>query len=421
LTSLPPPRLLGLNALIRIAAAASGQLFAFVLAERLGGRIGTGATLVGLIGACYFAVELLGAPLAGRAADRVGQRRVLRYGPVFGALSALVATAVVFEAGGVAALAGVLLVARLTEGLSAACAVPTTLVLLARATDGDARRRMRVMGAFEISSLLGMIAGFVLGGIGWDAAGIGAFLLLAPLYGAAWLLVGRPRAGEGAASALAPLAGTLRSLARERGNIAFGVAWLAVNAVVGVWIQQAPYLLKLPQRLATQTLVGGLSGRDIGLIFGAWGLIFLAGLVAWSLWGGLWPRQRTLAIALGGMLGVVATLAWINHGAPRLALALASAFIFVESGFAPAAFAHLADLTERLDASRGAALGLYSLLLAGGQLLGNVLGAPFAARWQMDGVLLFTGLAAVVALGGVAVMRARPSSVREPAVQRTTD
>ncbi len=67
----PPARLLALNALIRIAAAASGQLFAFVLAERLGARVATGAVLVGVIGACYFGVELLGAPYAGRVADRL--------------------------------------------------------------------------------------------------------------------------------------------------------------------------------------------------------------------------------------------------------------------------------------------------------------------------------------------------------------
>jgi hypothetical protein len=47
------------------------------------------------------------------------------------------------------------------------------------------------------------------------------------------------------------------------------------------------------------------------------------------------------------------------------------------------------DLSER-HASRGAALGLYSFVLAAGQLAGNVLGGPFAARWQMDGVLMPT-------------------------------
>ncbi len=83
--------------------------------------------------------------------------------------------------------------------------------------------------------------------------------------------------------------------------------------------------------------------------------------------------------------------------------------MLVESGFTPVALAHLADIAERHDASRGAALGLYSLLLGLGQLLGNVIGAPFAAKWQMDGVLVLTGILAVVALGAVRLTRASSS------------
>jgi MFS family permease len=94
------------------------------------------------------------------------------------------------------ALVAILLVARISEGASAACAVPTTLVLLSRATDTDPVRRMRVMGLFEVTSLVGMIVGFVVAGIGWEGLGARAFLLLAPIYVGAWLLVGRPAREE---------------------------------------------------------------------------------------------------------------------------------------------------------------------------------------------------------------------------------
>lgn len=404
-------RLLVINGLIRVAAAATGQLVAFLLAERMSARVGTGAALVGLVGASYFVAELAGAPIAGRLADRRGQRRILSLGPLFGIASAVVAAAAAFTQDSVPVLIAVLLLARLNEGLSAACAVPTTLVLLARATDGDPVRRMRIMGLFEITSLIGMVLGFALGGLGWDALGPGMFLTLAALYGGAWLLIDRQRRPEPQPPrAVHPVLATLGELARTRGNVGFAVAWLAVNAVVGVWIQQAPYLLKLPQRSELQGLVGGFSGGAIGAIFAVWGLTFLVGLGLWSWFGARWPRRRVLLVALAGMLGVVATLAAANHGAPRLVLGAAAVCILIESGFTPAAFAHLADITRRLDTSRGAALGLYAMMLGTGQLAGNVLGAPFAAKWQMDGVLLFTGLMAVIALGGVARVGAAPSS-----------
>ena len=97
--SMTARRLLTINALIRIGAAGSGQLFAFLLAERMARDTARGALLVGMIGAAFFLTELVGAPFAGRTADRVGQGRVLRWGPVFGVVSALVAALAALGAG----------------------------------------------------------------------------------------------------------------------------------------------------------------------------------------------------------------------------------------------------------------------------------------------------------------------------------
>ncbi|MFV1980236.1 MAG: MFS transporter [Rhodothermia bacterium] len=424
-------RLIAINALIRVAAAGSGQLFAFLLAERFAGRTATGALLVGTIGAAFFVTELLGAPYAGRMADKYGQLRILRTGPVFGVVSALVAAAVAVGAPGVMLLAGILFLARLNEGASAACAVPTTLALISRGTDGDPRRRTRVMGAFEISSMLGMISGFVIVGVAWDSIGAWAFLLLPPFYALAWYLVGRLESGnvvvdaeseyenyddedqerdegndegndEGRVEGEPPaVLSTLRLVARRPGAVAFGVAWLSVNAVVGLWIQQAPFLLSLPERSAEQALVGGFSGQQIGIIFAVWGLAFLLGIGLWVWLAPGWPRRRAMTVALVGMIGVVAALTAVNHGGHNLFLWVGVVFVLVESGFTPAAFAHLAELTRPLDATRGTAMGLYSVLLGTGQLVGNLLGGLFSAKWQMDGVLLLTAILAVIAFIGV--------------------
>jgi MFS family permease len=267
------------------------------------------------------------------------------------------------------------------------------------------------MGAFEVTSLVGMIGGYVLVGVVWDRLGTGAFLLLPPLYGVAWLLVGpggdqyapgedRGARDSSAAAERPSVVGVLRQLASLPGNVAFGISWLAINAIVGLWIQQAPFLLSLPERSATQALVGGFSGQQVGLIFAVWGAALLVGITLWSLLAPGMERRRAMSIALVGMLGVVASLAWYNHGGPAFVIWIAVALVLVEAGFTPAAFAHLAELTVPVDASRGAALGLYSVLLGAGQLLGNLLGGLFSARWQMDGVLGLTAMLAVVSLAG---------------------
>jgi hypothetical protein len=62
-----PDRLIAINVLIRIASAATGQILAFLVAERLTERLGagTGALLVGLLASSFYVTELLGAPVAG--------------------------------------------------------------------------------------------------------------------------------------------------------------------------------------------------------------------------------------------------------------------------------------------------------------------------------------------------------------------
>ncbi len=403
-------RLLLVNFIVRLCAAGSGQLFAFLVADRLSARLGLGSAVVGMIGASYFLTELSCAPFAGHFADKHGQIPVLRAGPIFGGVCGAIAALTAAWSLGPLALVGVLFFARAIEGLSAACAVPTTLVLLSRMTAGDVHHRVRSMGLFEITSMVGLISGYAGAGVGWDALGARAFLLLPVLYAVAWLLIGSGSEQPEPSRSSPEIWTVLRVLATDRNNVSFAVAWLAVNAVVGVWLQQAPYLLRAETRSTTQTLVGGYTGTTIGIIFGSWGVVFLGGIAAWSILGARIPKRTVLTLSLLAMFGVVFTLFAVNHGAPPALLALTIAFILIESGFTPVALAHLADITELHDTSRGAAVGLYSLVLGMGQLLGNVLGTPFAATWQMDGILAVTFGLAVIALAGVWFMRGSATS-----------
>lgn len=404
-----PARLIAANVLIRIPSAATGQILAFVVAGRMSAQLGdgAGALLVGLLAVSFYVTELVGAPIAGRIADKRGQIRILRWGPVFGALAVCGAAAAVLGLAPGALLVIGLLAVRVVEGLSAACAVPTTLALLSSASEAHPSSRLRLMGAFEIASLIGLIVGYVSAGVAWDALGARALLPFAAVYGLAWLLVRSESAvapTPTSQTADAPLRRSLRVLLRSPGVVPFILAWLAVNAVVGVWVQQAPYLLNLPARSPVQSLVGGYSGTTIGWVFGAWAALFLTGIGLWSVLAPAWSRPRTLLISLGGMLVVVGALALVNHGASRAFLAVAAIGVLVESGFTPASFAHMADLTDTHGDARGMAMGIYSMLLGTGQLAGTLLGAPVAAAWQMDGVLFATASLALIALAAVARM-----------------
>ena len=64
--------------------------------------------------------------------------------------------------------------------------------------------------------------------------------------------------------------------------------------------------------------------------------------------------------------------------------------LFVLAGATPAALGLLADVSERFPADRGAIMGLYSVFLAIGQIIGSLIGG-FAADWRgIDGMLIAT-------------------------------
>ena len=69
------------------------------------------------------------------------------------------------------------------------------------------------------------------------------------------------------------------------------------------------------------------------------------------------------------------------------------------SGSKDGAVSYLARLSAGLQPDRGLFMGLYSVVLGLGQLLGRWLGGPFADRWGMYGILALTAALGAVALG----------------------
>jgi MFS family permease len=111
-----------------------------------------------------------------------------------------------------------------------------------------------------------------------------------------------------------------------------------------------------------------------------------------------------MLFSITGVYLACIALAGINHlgtgFSPRLVLwiVLLMVGIFAESSFAPAALAYLADISEDAAKDRGLLMGLYSVFLGLGQLLGGGLGGVFAQVWGFDGLIYLTALLGFVAL-----------------------
>jgi predicted MFS family arabinose efflux permease len=92
--------------------------------------------------------------------------------------------------------------------------------------------------------------------------------------------------------------------------------------------------------------------------------------------------------------------------------------IMVQSGFTPAALAHLADITENHASDRGAIMGLYSVFLGLGQFIGASIGGPFVDWLGADGMVMINILlgifAGLLVMGLGAVERRERQKVEEP-------
>ena len=87
-------------------------------------------------------------------------------------------------------------------------------------------------------------------------------------------------------------------------------------------------------------------------------------------------------------------------------LAGGGAGLFVMAGATPAAVGLLADISEDFPGRRGAVMGLYSVFLAIGQIIGSLV-AGAAAQWRgIDGMLIASFALLAIALLPLGQLRA---------------
>jgi MFS family permease len=381
----------------------------------LGPNEKVGPITVSIIAALFYVSELVLSPIFGVISDRLGHHRVMQFGPMFG-VAAVLAT---WASTSLPIIAGT----RLLEGAATASSVPSILGFIAVASASDESLRGRASARFEAATLAGLLAGFAVAGFLWDTLHLGpaTFLINALIYGVSFAIYrwGVDPRDEGRAT---PAVAADEAPARPRFDFGryrrilggshvwlLAPTWIAINAVLGLYTTQTIFQLINPKapdpRFANQLLMGGYDGTQIsiGVIVG--GILFFAGLIYW---GNRFKNLRRTTIILygvgGGVLVVLGALA-LNHSAGipipvRLLFAVPLVFgVFVLAGATPAAIGLLADVTEAYPDDRGAIMGLYSVFLGLGQILGSLVGGLAANALGFDGIL-----AASVLLLGVAVV-----------------
>ena len=422
---------------LRFSTGLTGTMLVYFLAEPEHGGLEVGALAVGVFAALFYLAELFLSPWFGLLSDRQGFHRVMQYGPLFGAVAVIITGLVpgMVGSGGdvdlvffTVSLIGLGLfiigVTRVLEGASTAASVPSILGFIALATADDEALRGRVAARFELATIIGI-------GVGIGAAG--------PIW-QMWDFIGLPRASGFFLNG----AFYLVSLAIFRWGVAaperpagphhhpmYGVArywrliktshvwllaptWIAVNAALGLYATQSLFaLVRTPDpRFSDQLLAGGIDPLQItaGLV-GA-GVVFVAGIVYW---GNRFKDMRRTTIIFYGIVGgavLVAAALALNYSAGWSVLLQATLLVplagglFVLAGATPAALGLLADISESYPDDRGAIMGLYSVFLAVGQIVGALLGGIVAEIAAITGILVATIVLLGVALVPLSRLRA---------------
>lgn len=384
------------HALLRIASGANGILIGLYLAHLDNSGSPHTAQLAGTLGAVSFAAELAGSLPLGLASDAVHPRWLMTAGALAGATAALLFT--------LTRSTPVFFFSRALEGLGAAAVVPALLAWLTVNTQHENGLRARVMSYFELTLLVGLAFGGVLAAQLFRWFHAGAFAAVACVYLiCAMLLFLATRHGERPHTD-SPLAG-LRSAWQLPALRHLAPVWLCVNCIVGLWLGSTfPFLLT--RRTDPSQFLSGIFATQpsrVGVLLLGYSAVFALGVTVWSF---VLPRvslRTAMRVTLGAMLPVCGGLYLFNHTAPQASTerwilgSVTAVGIMVESGFTPAALAWLAG-TLPPQSGRGAAMGIYSVLLSLGAIAGSLLAGALGQRFSIDGLLYGTIFVAVAAL-----------------------
>ena len=363
--------------------------------------------VVGIFSATFFLAELILSPIFGVMSDRLGHHRVMLFGPAFGAIAVILT--------GLTTNLVVLGGTRWLEGASTAASIPSILGFIAIVTALDEGLRGKMSARFEGATLLGLGAGFAVAPIAFATFGPTAFFMNAVVYGVSFLIFWTVKDPAGESAAIkAPHVGLRRYVELTRSAHVWLLAptWIAVNASIGLWFSQSIFqFAKANPKFPDQVLMSGFTAVQISGAAVVIGIIFGAGLLYW---GNRFKNLRRTTIILYGILGgalLVGAGIVVNHSAGLsiavlLGASSAAAFgLFVMAGATPAALGLLADISERFPHDRGAIMGLYSVFLAVGQIIGALIGGFAADARGIDGMLIATVVLLGVALVPLAQLR----------------
>lgn len=338
--------------------------------------------VVGIIAAAYPVAETVFGPVIGILADRLGRRRWIYLGLGFSTIALFAFT--------LNRSIEYLIVVHAIQGVAAAMIVVSTLAMV---TDvSTPATRGREMGIYDFANLGGYVIGIFAAGILVRTRSLVAPFYFASMLAAIGAIFAYMRVKEmkpiRKGSALSPIQ-TLLLLVKDRRAAAMFPIWLSVTTFIGMALTFGPRLG--PSPLLTSFLIAGV------VLILAFTQPFFGHL------SDRYGRDRLMMLGMLSLVGLFVTvITMFRRGFELVYVAPFLAIFGVGSfAFAPAALASLGDLAP--ERGRGTTMGVYSVVISLGTIIGPLLGGYLLDRHGMSS-LFYAGLVILLAAMSLAVI-----------------
>ncbi|MHA1740472.1 MAG: MFS transporter [Candidatus Thorarchaeota archaeon] len=343
----------------------------------------------------YPVTELASVSFFGSYSDKVGRK------PIF-TLSLLMVGAAAFLFA-VTPTAAVILAFAFLFGLGAAANVTSTLSMIADCSAET--NRARLMGYYDLSTLMGLAGGYGMGIILLEFGIIPNTILLgaagACVAGAAIALIAIRETASRIRSDYS-ITQLLGQVARDKHIQMMLPVYIPIIALYGLVIANAENILEEHFTL---------TATDLIVLFGMLGVALVAGIVTMGHLSDRLMKRRPFIVA--GLLGF-GSLSFLlvayadNFTALWSVWPILPLLGFIAGAFPPAAMAYLTDISK--EESRGSTMGVYSIFFGTGMIIGPATGAFAYTTYGIWGLGALVAIFILVAVVGTYLM---PEAIEE--------
>jgi DHA1 family multidrug resistance protein-like MFS transporter len=331
---------------------------------------------VAVVLAIYPIAELSTVSFFGSYSDKIGRKPILA--------ASLFLTAAAAFLFGIATIEIVAFVLAGLFGIGAASKVTTTLSMIADCS--TEKNRARLMGYYDLSTLMGLAGGFGLGIILLEF-GVEPHLLLfiaaAACAAAGVLTLALIKETRVVSHQEVSVVALLKQVAHDKNVQKMLPVYIPIISLYGLVISQTKKIIELHFEITNMNLL---------LLFGMLGISLVLGIIIMGhLSDHLRKRRPFIVFGLIGfgslaymLVGVQFDSLWANGLWPLL-----PTLGFIAGAFPPAAMAYLTDISS--EESRGSTMGVYSIFFGSGMIIG-----PLASELAYSNWGLFPGLAVLV-------------------------